>query len=104
MLVIDGRLLFIGSMNLDPRSAHLNTEVGLVIDSPALARQAMRVFRLGAGSGSYHLRPAAGGDRIEWVETDWAGRETVHTDEPHDDAWLRLKRWLLSPFVAKELL
>ena len=30
-----GRFLFIGSMNMDGRSARWNTEVGLVIDSPS---------------------------------------------------------------------
>ncbi|WP_051361646.1 phospholipase D family protein [Burkholderia sp. WSM2230] len=37
--VIDRRILVIGSMNLDPRSAHLNTELALVIHSPQLASQ-----------------------------------------------------------------
>ena len=32
----DGRLIFVGSLNLDPRSAFLNTEMGIVIDSADL--------------------------------------------------------------------
>jgi len=42
--IIDGRTLVIGSLNLDPRSAHLNTELALVIDSRPLAEQATRLF------------------------------------------------------------
>ena len=38
-MVIDNRIIFIGTFNLDPRSANLNTEVGALIDSPELARQ-----------------------------------------------------------------
>ena len=38
-MVIDGESLFIGTFNLDPRSANLNTEIGVHIDSPLLARQ-----------------------------------------------------------------
>jgi len=38
-MVIDDKQVFIGTFNLDPRSANLNTEVGVLIDSPALARQ-----------------------------------------------------------------
>jgi len=34
--VADGRLSFIGSMNLDPRSGAINTEMGAVIDSEGL--------------------------------------------------------------------
>lgn len=36
-LVVDGKRLFVGTFNLDPRSAHLNTEVGLLAHCPALA-------------------------------------------------------------------
>jgi cardiolipin synthase C len=38
-LVIDSRQLFIGTFNLDPRSANLNTEVGVIIDNPRLASE-----------------------------------------------------------------
>ncbi len=42
--VIDRKILVIGSMNLDPRSAHLNTELALVIHSPVLAGEVARLF------------------------------------------------------------
>jgi putative cardiolipin synthase len=38
-MVIDGKQIFIGTFNLDPRSANLNTEVGVLIESETLARQ-----------------------------------------------------------------
>ena len=38
-MVIDGRIVFIGTFNLDPRSANLNTEVGMLVDSREIARQ-----------------------------------------------------------------
>ncbi len=38
-MVIDGTQLFIGTFNLDPRSANLNTEVGLFADNEILAGQ-----------------------------------------------------------------
>jgi len=38
-MVIDDRLIYIGTFNLDPRSANLNTEVGVLIESEELARQ-----------------------------------------------------------------
>ena len=43
-VVIDGEAVFIGSMNLDPRSARLNTEVALRIDSQELGRQLVALF------------------------------------------------------------
>ena len=38
-MVIDDTTVFIGTFNLDPRSANLNTEVGMLADSVELARQ-----------------------------------------------------------------
>jgi putative cardiolipin synthase len=38
-MVIDGEQIFIGTFNLDPRSANLNTEVGVLINSDTLAQQ-----------------------------------------------------------------
>jgi putative cardiolipin synthase len=38
-MVIDDRVIFIGTFNLDPRSANLNTEVGVLVDNRELARQ-----------------------------------------------------------------
>ena len=38
-MVIDEKVVFVGTFNLDPRSANLNTEVGILVESPELARQ-----------------------------------------------------------------
>lgn len=38
-LVVDGETLFIGTFNLDPRSANLNTEVGILVTNRQLAAQ-----------------------------------------------------------------
>lgn len=38
-MVIDDETVFVGTFNLDPRSANLNTEVGMLVVSPELARQ-----------------------------------------------------------------
>ena len=44
-LVIDGKILYIGTFNFDPRSANLNTEVGAIIYDEALARQVEESIR-----------------------------------------------------------
>ncbi|MCM2358678.1 MAG: phospholipase D family protein [Geobacteraceae bacterium] len=41
-LVIDGETLFVGTFNLDPRSANLNTEVGVLVRNPRLAAEVER--------------------------------------------------------------
>lgn len=41
---VDGTRVFVGSLSFDPRSANLNTELGLVIESPMLARRIQSSF------------------------------------------------------------
>ncbi len=43
-MMVDERWAFVGSMNLDPRSANLNTEMGVLVDSPELAKQLREQF------------------------------------------------------------
>ena len=101
---IDRRTVFIGSMNLDARSARINTEVGLAIESPELAGTIATLSREGLATGAYRLRLSADGEHVEWVEIDPDGTQIVYTDEPGGHWWLRFKQWLLSPFVSDELL
>ena len=55
-LVFDRQSVFIGSFNLDPRSTALNTEIGVMIDSPEIARQVGELMDEGVAPGSaYHV-------------------------------------------------
>ena len=66
LVVVDNRLLFVGSPNLDPRSIRQNTEIGMVIDSPALAG---------------NIR-----DRVDDVAADYAFKVAI--DESGETTWL----------------
>ncbi|WP_160114839.1 phospholipase D family protein [Jhaorihella thermophila] len=54
--VIDRRYMFIGSFNWDPRSVRMNGEMGILIDSPAMAEPAVRHFEAGLADGAYRLK------------------------------------------------
>lgn len=103
LLVIDDRKSFVGSMNMDLRSSRLNTELGLFIDSPDLARNLTDLIEGARNMGSYHLRLAQPGDRLQWVGTA-GGVQTVHDDEPEVGLGTRLQLRLLFPFVSEDLL
>lgn len=105
LVVIDRKTLFIGSMNLDPRSARINTEMGLIIQSPQLARELLRVIDIDKLQSAYRVRLSKNGNCCEWltVDDDLSG-EMILTTEPDSSFSLRLKTWLLSPFVPEELL
>ena len=104
LAVIDDRLLFIGSMNMDHRSAAVNTESGLLIDSPEIVADYQTLIAASRANAAYRLRLAPDGRRVQWVESDAEGNDIVHDDEPGGHYWLRFKNWLLSPWVGEELL
>jgi putative cardiolipin synthase len=105
LVVIDRKTLFVGSMNLDPRSAHINTEMGLVIESPQLARELRRVIDIDKLQSAYRVRLDAQGQCCEWLTFDETGeREMVLTQTPDASFWLQFKTLLLAPFVPEELL
>ncbi|HYH40871.1 MAG TPA: phospholipase D family protein [Burkholderiales bacterium] len=78
---VDRTRIFVGSFNLDPRSARLNTEMGVVLDSPVLAQRLSGFFDTVVPSSAYEVRLAAAGNGFEWHERSPAG-ETVLTSEP----------------------
>lgn len=43
-MVVDNRIVYIGTFNLDPRSANLNTEVGILVENELLAQQVTRAI------------------------------------------------------------
>jgi putative cardiolipin synthase len=62
--VIDRSILVIGSMNLDPRSAVLNTELALVIHSPPIADEAAQLFQRGIRPESSYRVELASADTL----------------------------------------
>lgn len=83
--IVDERLVFIGSLNMDPRSARLNTEMGVVLDSPALAQRIVKGMddRLQDIAYRVELRADAdGGNRhLVWTTRE-QGQEKTYNSEP----------------------
>ncbi|SFN11911.1 phosphatidylserine/phosphatidylglycerophosphate/cardiolipin synthase family protein [Variovorax sp. OV329] len=102
--VVDGRWLSIGSMNMDRRSAHSNTEMALIIDSPVLAAQASALLHAQRLPRSYQLRAGgAGRTRLQWVARD-GDRQVVHATEPSLNWGRRMRLSVLSAVIDEELL
>ena len=91
VLVFDSDRVFIGSANLDPRSLRLNTEMGLVIESPGLnaeLRQALEPdFSL---RNAWHVRLDDGGGLV------WVSDEAVLNHQPEPSFMRRIEDWFLS--------
>ena len=106
VLIFDCRTFFVGSMNLDPRSAFTNTEIGLMIDAPAEAAQLCATLERALPQGAYRLElrtTEPGEAQIEWVRIE-DGREVRYASEPMASAWQRFKRWFYSLLPIEPLL
>jgi putative cardiolipin synthase len=101
--VIDESVVYLGSVNLDPRSDSTNTELGLLAESPELARQVLDVIGMAQRASSYRLRFASDDVSIEWLATSDTG-EVVLAQEPEATPLMHLQNLLFGPFVPEQLL
>ncbi|MGH8799170.1 MAG: phospholipase D-like domain-containing protein [Casimicrobiaceae bacterium] len=106
VFVFDRQRVFVGSMNLDRRSLHVNTEIGVIIDSPELARQiATRFAAIARPSNSYVLGLDDSGGRPSLVwRTLEGGKPVEYHQEPATSVWRRMKVDMLSMLPLDELL
>ena len=100
--IIDRELVFLGSMNFDPRSRDLNTEFGLLIRSPELAEELHALLLRLMREGAYRLQLADDGRTLRWTAGD--GGLPIDGFEPDTDFGSRLLLDLLEPLVPEELL
>jgi putative cardiolipin synthase len=85
--VVDGMRCFVGSFNLDPRSAALNTEMGAFVSHPVLARQvAAEHARLSDPARSWRLVLEEG--RLAWCDRHEDAPRSLHA-EPVASFWRR---------------
>ena len=109
-IVVDRRLLFIGSMNMDQRSKLLNTEMGVLVDCPALAEQVIRFFVQAADPHSaFHVQLERTGEpgehegRLTWSWDDHGTLMASHGD-PEVDAGRKLEYDMLRLLPIEGLL
>jgi len=86
--VFDRGTVFVGSLNLDPRSLKTNTEVGILVRSEALAGDVAAIFERNAAPESA-WRVVLDDDRVAWEERDAAGAPRRLDVEPGTSAWRR---------------
>jgi putative cardiolipin synthase len=107
LFVFDRKVAFVGSMNFDQRSKHLNTEIGLLISSPELSREiAARFEALTRLDNAYTVtldEGTTGHPQLVW-KTQQDGKVMEYRKEPARNEWQRLKVKFLSALpLDKEL-
>ena len=86
--VVDREHLFVGTFNLDPRSLFINTELGIVVDSPQMAESMAAAGLESLRFAAYRLRLNRRG-RLHWHYTT-RGEERIANKEPDTSVWRRL--------------
>lgn len=97
----DGERIYIGSFNFDPRSASLNTEMGVTIHHPELAKKIASELEKSLPTSSYAVSLKDG--KLQW-QTVENGQVVTYDEEPHTKAWQRSVVWLLSHLPIENLL
>ncbi|MGJ3701881.1 phospholipase D family protein [Variovorax sp. AFSI2.2] len=101
VLVMDGRLLVVGSMNLDLRSQLQNTEIALLVRSAELSRSASEQIERGMREGSWRVELNDGS--LVWRAPEGSGLKDTST-EPDASLTLRLMLKLFGPLAPDQLL
>ena len=101
VVVMDDRLLVVGSMNLDLRSQLQNSEVAIVIRSGAMALEATRLIEPTLQSGAYRVQLA--GDQLVWRAPQGSSLPDA-TSEPDASMGLKVMSELIAPFAPEEML
>src|ERR1700722_10935060 len=102
-LVIDQKTVFIGSMNMDARSARTNSELGLVLRSAEIARQVTSLLDDISADGSYRLQLVGHSNQIQWSSGE-PGAEKTWYSAPETTRLQRFALKMLAPFAPEELL
>ncbi len=101
-MVIDHRRVFVGSMNFDPRSVALNTEMGVIVDSPGLA-DAIEQFFAHATAPDNAYRVELDHGHLRWTGQD-DGKAVEFDHDPGASRWQRAKLRMLRLLPIEGLL
>jgi cardiolipin synthase C len=101
--VLDDSKVYIGSMNLDPRSDSTNTELGIFVQCPELARDVTRAIDMSRLHSSYSVGFGPDGQSLQW-RLMGEQPEEVFTSEPDVTPIIEFRNMLLAPFVPEQLL
>jgi len=101
--VLDESKVYIGSMNLDPRSDSTNTELGIFVQCPDLARDVSRAIDMSRLHSAYSVGFGPDGHSLQW-RLMGKQPEEVFTSEPDATPIMEFRNMLFAPFVPEQFL
>lgn len=92
-MVVDRERVYIGSMNFDPRSVRINTEMGVLITSPGLGAELAKVIERDlAPANSWRVEVEKDGSLV------WINDQGQVTRQPARNAWQRVEDVIFMAF------
>ena len=109
-MIVDRRKVYVGSMNLDPRSRLLNTETGVIVDCPELAEALAHYFESAIKpENAYRLvlqKPDGSPDSkpvLRWIAVD-DGKPVTYDHDPGTSAWTRMRVRMMRAMPIEDML
>ncbi len=102
-MVLDKKAMFVGSMNLDQRSLHINNEIGILFLNPETAGQSARDFDRNIEKVAFRLELDNDKESIRWHLKKEDG-ETVYDSEPYASFWKKFGVWVVRLLPVESLL
>jgi putative cardiolipin synthase len=105
-MVLDSRAMFVGSMNLDQRSLHINNEIGILFLNPEIAGQSAAAFDKNIEKVAFRLElhtTKNGRESIRWHLRKDDG-EVVYDSEPYVGFWKKFGVGLIRLLPVESLL
>ncbi len=102
-IISDNQYLLIGSSNLDPRSANLNTEIGIVIQSKDLALQTIEIFKRATSVENSYQLSLRDNKNLIWQCGDTSAEQQCDA-EPDVGLWKKVLVTLIGLLPVESLL
>lgn len=88
-MIFDNKITFVGSLNLDPRSVYLNTEIGVLFSNTELSEKINLTLKQNLNDGAYQVLLKDG--ELQWYDSS---NNTYLDSEPDASIWRRFGAWL----------
>jgi putative cardiolipin synthase len=101
-MVIDGKAMFVGSMNLDQRSLNINNEIGILFLNPEIAGSSAEAFDQNIMNVAFRLE-LNDDESIHWHLKQDDG-EITYDKEPYVSFWKKFGVWFIGILPVESLL
>jgi putative cardiolipin synthase len=101
VVIADRQKMFVGSMNLDPRSKNTNSEMGVVLNNTNIAKDSAEQFIKNLPEAAYRVELYK--KKLRWIERTKSG-DKIHYKEPGVTLWKNIKSGFSSLVMPEDLL